>query len=145
MRLTLLGKFVILALTLAALVAVWLILPVSWRRQPRPLRVVVHKTEVVEQHRGVILGYVAVPPLAVTDLTGTNPVPSEALKSSVAEVSLEAEANPAHALRKVASGVWDAVVVDFPTVVYASRERNSGFRVILPVSWREGADRLMTR
>lgn len=145
MRLTLLGKFVILALALVALVAVWLMMPDSWRRQPRPLRVVVYNREAVKQHEGVILGYVAVPPLAVTDLTGTNPVPSQALGTSVAGITLEAEANPVHALRKVASGVWDAAVVDFPTVVYASQERNSGFRVVLPVSWRKGADRLMTR
>ena len=145
MRLSLLGKFVILALTLVALVAVWLMMPDSWRRQPRPIRVTVKKAEVASQHEGVILGYVAVPPLAVLDLSATKPVPSQTLSTSVAGILLKAEENPARALRKVVSGDWDAAVVDFPTVVYASKGRNPGFRVVLPVSWREGADRLMTR
>jgi ABC-type nitrate/sulfonate/bicarbonate transport system substrate-binding protein len=99
-------------------------------KQPAPPPVAVEEPR---DHAGVLVGYVGSPPA----------VAAAALKP--ADATLKEMPLVSMALADLNAGALDAAVVDYPSVVFASRKGTTPFHIVLLVSWRYGADAITVK
>jgi ABC-type nitrate/sulfonate/bicarbonate transport system substrate-binding protein len=134
-RLTLAGKIVVYIAAVAGLCFLWTRLPHEVRHvnAPAALSTEPDARPAPTEPTGHRIGYAGSPPA----------VAAAALKA--ADVSLEAMESVPKLLDAVGSGALTGAVVDFPSVVYASRKGTTRFHTVLLVSWRTGADAVVVR
>jgi hypothetical protein len=135
-RLTLAGKIVVYIAAVAGLGVLWTRLPHELRHVNAPVALPTEpdaRPEPPAAPRGLRIGYTGSPP--AVDAAALKPV----------DASLQPIESVPKLLDAVRSGTLNGAVVDFPSVVFASRKGMTPFHTVLLVSWRTGADAIVVK